>query len=287
MINNNEKIGHFEWIVSYDGIKHYLLQPYLKQSDLGVGSTVLIIGCGTSTLAESIAEDFSPSQVIAIDNDAGCIDHMKKMKSSQVIYECYDLVEPSRSTLLGDERFHLIVDKGTFDAILVEGSVVSLLEEVSRMLRISGKYVLFTINKQAFIERLFAIPTLHFRLLHAEKLSADHEENVFIFEKIQMKSCFTSELAEHERLILHQAFHVECSLLSQEFLRNLEREYKQRMNGLEDKGLDAIDAYNIMFAERKDLEYSFEMFVEDVKIFFEDKKYFKLDDLIAFIKLVE
>ena len=168
------KFGSFEWIVDYDTIKPYLdlnLPPnYCKN-----GKYVANIGCGTSLLSQHLQND-GYEYIDGLDNDLGCITFLRSNNESQSVKgrSCdsklnwfhYDLVDQSGTDSnyfqqCGSNRYDIIIDKGTFDAILVEGSVSSMLIEVLRLLKVQdGIYVLCSINKLELLRNLFTLPML-------------------------------------------------------------------------------------------------------------------------------
>ena len=123
------KVGTFEWITEFDDI-HSFLEPcftglgHIPKSEL----RVLVAGCGTSLLSIQLA-DAGFGKIVSVDNDCECISHMKSLhhNDQRLQWFTYDMVDPA-STPFVDELmsndlglFDMIVDKGTLDAILVEG----------------------------------------------------------------------------------------------------------------------------------------------------------------------
>jgi hypothetical protein len=202
------KEGLFEWIVGFDGISEYLQPLYTGvQNPQGQDFTshtiyrqnVLVIGCGTSTLSQCIADyrppestppkdAFLAGKVVSIDNDPGMIDHMKKMSAMQervavidqdpdttvaaaapvqddkvaMEWLVYDIVENDGA--LADSShtgaYDLCVDKGTFDAVVTEGAVFTMLADIHRLLRYGGAYFLCSIRQSLLLERLLSVPVL-------------------------------------------------------------------------------------------------------------------------------
>ena len=69
-----------------------------------------------------------------------------------------------------DNYFNIIIDKGTLDAILVEGSIYMMLVEVYRMLRIDGVYLLISINTRRLLEPILMMKPLRFELIFYEDI---------------------------------------------------------------------------------------------------------------------
>ena len=137
-----EKIGLFEWILDFEDFR-YVLESENRRRGINIElASALVLGCGTSTLSLSIA-DMGYSAVVSIDNDEGCVKYMstRPFPQKNLYWLKYDLAEPHRyqaASYLIDDRFSLIIDKGTLDAILVEGSVSTTLSEIHRMLHFEG-----------------------------------------------------------------------------------------------------------------------------------------------------
>ena len=72
---------------------------------------------------------------------------LHNIPTTLTIKYCYGIVEDNGKSpapeLAHDEQFDLIIDNGTFDAILVEGSVASMLVVAYRMLCDGGIYTVF------------------------------------------------------------------------------------------------------------------------------------------------
>lgn len=160
---NLEKIGEFDWILSYPQAKPFILQCLERRTDIKP-LNIVEIGCGTSPLAQSIARDFPRvDMVMAVDNDTACIEHMNRLHcaeaavvhpvdhvdpghevisppgNSRVKYLVWDMLAENSSvdptdSLLPTGSIQIVLDKGTLDAILVEGSIALMLREVLRML---------------------------------------------------------------------------------------------------------------------------------------------------------
>ena len=130
----DNKIGNFDWITEFNEIEEYLQSKFTGLDKIDKCNVrVLVIGCGTSKLSVQLA-DSGFGEVVSVDNDSECISHMKKMHhdDERLKWFTYDIVEPeslqidgySTKTTLG--KFDLVVDKGTLDAILVEGRTIPL-----------------------------------------------------------------------------------------------------------------------------------------------------------------
>jgi ribosomal protein L11 methylase PrmA len=81
-----------------------------------------VSGCGTSVLSIQLA-DLGFGEIVSVDNDSECIKHMELLYGNdcRLKWITYDMVDPASTTNADLGMFNLIVDKGTLDAILVEG----------------------------------------------------------------------------------------------------------------------------------------------------------------------
>jgi 2-polyprenyl-3-methyl-5-hydroxy-6-metoxy-1,4-benzoquinol methylase len=123
------KVGTFDWITEFDDINGFLEPTFTGLGHIAKHDVrVLVAGCGTSVLSIQLA-DSGFGEIVSVDNDSECISHMKNLhhNDQRLQWFTYDMVDPS-STPLSDELsnndlglFDMIVDKGTLDAILVEG----------------------------------------------------------------------------------------------------------------------------------------------------------------------
>jgi 16S rRNA A1518/A1519 N6-dimethyltransferase RsmA/KsgA/DIM1 with predicted DNA glycosylase/AP lyase activity len=90
-----EKIGNFDWIVPYASLKKFLEPEFTGLAPDKAVQKALVIGCGTSELSALLAEESLFGQVVSVDNDAGCIEHMKTQASGkpQLQWLVYDCIE--------------------------------------------------------------------------------------------------------------------------------------------------------------------------------------------------
>jgi SAM-dependent methyltransferase len=290
-MEKNEKVGNFEWILSFSEIKEFLTPAFLGYNNLEVENVqVLVIGCGTSNLGESLAQNFAFRTIYAVDNDRDCILHMKSSNcSTSVIYEYYDLVDlesnPLDSALQQNGIFHLIVDKGTFDAILVEGSVVNLLSEIVRLLCSGGKYVLFTINEIGLIKDLTSFPTFPLEIIFEKNLftSKTSSGNLVIFQKKASENFNLEEFAVHEKRVLDEKYKFRSTFLTEEYETHIRNQYLQRLQ-LSETSLSLQVAYEVMFGSKPDLGYDYDLFLEDLSNFpLKEKTRMDCNEIIWFL----
>jgi SAM-dependent methyltransferase len=260
-----QKVGTFEWIASFSILKPFIEK--LLMSNYDTASQVLVIGCGTSLLAENIASEWGTAHhVAAVDNDSQCIDHLKlSFPASRVHYSECDLLAPINKDILKTEKFTAIIDKGTYDAILVEGSVVDLLRNIFHLLHPQGSYLLFSIHPEDFLCRFFS--SIYSGLEISEYGTLRNSDNdqftVMILRKSSVHPFDEIKFFEHEKTILDIFYKEEQPYLTSE----LEMKIRSTFAELGDKNnfLLLSQAYEILFEEN--LEYSLDLFLEDLQQF--------------------
>lgn len=186
---NDICVGEFDWIVDYNYLKEFFHSKEIEINNYKV-IDVLVIGCGTSTLSYSILESLEVNSIVSLDNDKNCINYMKeKYKNyNNMLWIVYDLVENYQikennqeeekkleedniqnnndndnyeENMMKTASYDLIVDKGTLDAVLVEGSIAIMLHNIYRVLKNGGIYFLCSLHSPTLLEPLLSsIPLL-------------------------------------------------------------------------------------------------------------------------------
>lgn len=289
MIEERAKVGHFDWIVSYDDIREYFSDHYITR--FSENSSILIVGCGTSTLGECLWEEFRCCKICSIDNDHECINHMKTVSNSPVEYLFYDLVEleknPPDSPLNASELYDAVVDKGTFDAILVEGSIITLILEIVRLLKPNGSYLLFTINDIPFVTELLTGINLGLSLEFSKNLfsSVESSGNVLIFKKVNSPIVDREVFVEHERNVLNQRFQVNSAFLTAEFEDQIRKKFSEEIKVSD---VDIQMAYHLMFDQMPELGYDYSLFLEDLQSFhLQHPERMNLSEILDFLKQMQ
>lgn len=142
----------FEWYGEYTDLCH-VLHKYIKHSN-----KILVIGCGNSRLSESLFDvgfrsidnidisDVVVRQMTARNKDKRPGMNFSKMDVLKMTYDdsCYDCV----------------LDKGTLDAMFTDSDHASttkvdlMFNEVERVLKTSGRYIIVTLAQEHILERL-------------------------------------------------------------------------------------------------------------------------------------
>nr|CAG8437682.1 5096_t:CDS:2 [Entrophospora candida] len=108
----------FDWFKTYKD-----LSPLFKKHLLDENVSILMLGCGNSTLSEDMYDD-GYCNITNIDFSNIVIDNMKeknkhRSKMSWLVMDVRDL-----KMLKDDESFDVVIDKGTMDALMCdEGDV--------------------------------------------------------------------------------------------------------------------------------------------------------------------
>ncbi len=284
------KEGTFEWIVRYEDIKKFFSEPYSKITGNVSDLKVLVIGCGTSTLSESLVSTSGFGEVVSIDNDLECIKHMQSrhLDNTRLQWHQYDIVEdrgkPQHNVLDSDGYFDVVVDKGTFDAIHVEGSISPMLAEIHRLLKLGGVYVLCSINSPLLLEPLLSIADLQLNVeLHELDLSEYNVATVAVCTKLGNEAIDEVGLAAREKEVADRYFQSEHPLLTEQDEARIRQEFSHQLGegvAAADGSLSVTDAHLILFGGLVALDcglgedlpsdllaYSPELFEEDLSGF--------------------
>lgn len=266
MSENIIKYGSFEWVINdFNLIQQYFDVKYTGINFNDIQTNVLDIGCGTSTLCHHICETYDLCNVIGIDNDIGCISHMKNIlgNTNRLKFYHYDLIEDDEKIQNNEldicNYFDMIIDKGTFDAILVEGVTCTLLKQIHRLLRVNGIYLLISINSKELLQSLLSNKALSFmaNIYYDDKNKCTIAICKKVHDIIDVK-----QLAIDEINILQHYFQSDHPLLTIELQQKLNNEFKSKSkNGY----LTLIEAHDLVFIQNnKDLEYTYELFLDDI-----------------------
>jgi len=160
-----------------------------------------------------------------------------------------------------DNYFNIIIDKGTLDAILVEGTIYMMLVEVYRMLRIDGVYLLISINTRRLLEPILMMKPLRFELIFYEDI--ENHCTIVICKKLggnddnnddgsnddndlnhcgsrddhhqsscnnvnKNSDCNSSYYMNEESAILNNYFQNECPLVTKQIEASLKLEFYER-----------------------------------------------------------
>ena len=154
-----EKCNTFEWVADPEVV----LQESLSSPQGQVIDTAVDLGCGTSTLATTLAKTNTVRKIFAIDRDQDCIAHMQKINPHpRVEYVTHDLTNGPHPQI---QAANVALDKGMLDCAIVEATAGPFLRAVEQMLAPSGKYILVSFRKEALISQIFACENLNLTLV--------------------------------------------------------------------------------------------------------------------------
>lgn len=140
-----QESGPFDWYQKYPSLAP-LLHLYIPKSSSSTTSSVLVVGCGTSAFSEGMVDD-GYEDVVNIDISSVAIENMGKRYSNrpQLKYIKMDVRDMSA---FPSGSFVAVIDKGTLDSLLCghnsRENAAKMLEEVERVLKANGVYILIT-----------------------------------------------------------------------------------------------------------------------------------------------
>lgn len=281
----SDKSGTFEWIASYSDI-----QRHLNSALSSCGPVVVIIGNGTSDLAEKMASDHPSLVIYATDNDADCVNHMRALyNGSRVVYAMVDIVEDPVERLLSITQtpIDIIVDKGTLDAILVEGSIAQMLYNVANSLKEGGLYCIFSFHNTDYLASLLNCASLT-GLIIEEAAEIDSGVYYMRLRKVSValsQGVFDLEgFSAHEFIFLEETYKNEQPLLTEDEIERLTQQFQAYDR--DGNGLPISTAHTIMFDQS--LGYDMTLFAEDLRGFpliHTDR--ITLEEAIDFIKMMQ
>lgn len=313
-----EKHGTFEWVVKFVQIEKFLSPRFtgLPEQQVREELRVLVIGCGTSTLSKEVA-DCGYGEVVSIDNDVGCIEHMSRTfsnESSRMQWYTYDLVEhvghPAMMDSRNTESFDIVIDKGTLDAILVEGAVCNMLSEVHRFMKPGGVYVLCSINAEDMLHTLLSSPALGFEVSVynsvSEEVCSSADDNKGRYDLNTNPSskaegvvaiCKKAEdahriivdieaLAQQEQEALNFYFQDEVPLLTPAFEASLRERFQMASTRLGTRSLPVDVAYMVMFSDAERRAYTSDLFEEDLRKFGAVRE-LSYEDCVEFVRQMQ
>ncbi|MEQ2257873.1 eEF1A lysine and N-terminal methyltransferase [Xenotaenia resolanae] len=137
----------FEWYGDYNKLCG-ILHKYIKLQD-----KVLVVGCGNSELSEQLY-DVGYKHLTNIDISETVVAHMNQRNAERRPDLTFQQVDATQ-TPYEDASFQGALDKGTLDAVASEeeGALARrMITEVSRVLRVGGRYVCVTLAQESVIK---------------------------------------------------------------------------------------------------------------------------------------
>ncbi|KAI8779458.1 methyltransferase-like protein 13 [Biomphalaria glabrata] len=133
----------FEWYGEYPQLQ-FVLHKYISPSNI-----VLVVGCGNSALSETMYDN-GLQKLVNIDISDTVIRQMSernKQKRPNMVFEKVDVTQMGYP----DGHFHVALDKGTLDALLVSeemefvSKVHLMFAQIVRCLKFGGRYILVSL----------------------------------------------------------------------------------------------------------------------------------------------
>jgi len=160
-LENKNSDGQHEWFSSYSSFRHLIFDE-VKEIDV---KTILILGCGNSTLSAQISIDFPNAVVTSTDYSEVVITHMADthLQYKNLVWEVADI----RSLPL--KKYDVVIEKGVIDALLA-GQKSRNLESMTSKLRLDMENTFKSIrttlkNNSKFISISFDSPFLRQKIL--------------------------------------------------------------------------------------------------------------------------
>lgn len=144
----------FEWYGNYENLKR-LLTKYISPKDV-----ILMSGCGNSNLSLNLYLD-GFINMTSVDNSEVVIANMNKKHKDKypgLVYEIKDIL----NTKYIDEKFSVVIDKGTLDALMPDAEVESLkramamFNEIKRILKFGGRYICVSLLQYHIAQFIFS-----------------------------------------------------------------------------------------------------------------------------------
>jgi SAM-dependent methyltransferase len=142
----SDEAGPFDWYQKYPS-----LSPLLRLYALP-HHRIILVGCGNSTFGEGMVDD-GYEDVVNIDISSVVIQSMQNKYSNrpQLKYLVMDVRDMSA---FETGSFDAIIDKGTLDSLLCghnsQQNATKMLEEVARVLKKNGVYILITYGAPSY-----------------------------------------------------------------------------------------------------------------------------------------
>ncbi|KAF9619034.1 hypothetical protein IFM89_004378 [Coptis chinensis] len=154
--------GPFDWYQKYPSLAP-LLHLYVQDHH-----QILVVGCGNAALSEEMVKD-GYDHVINIDISSVVIDAMQRRSRDrpQLTYIKMDVRDMNQ---FESSSFDAVIDKGTLDSLMCgsnsQQNAVAMLEEVGRVLKHGGVYILITYGAPVYRLSLLRDPCFWTIKLH-------------------------------------------------------------------------------------------------------------------------
>ncbi|XP_020575796.1 methyltransferase-like protein 13 isoform X3 [Phalaenopsis equestris] len=146
----------FDWYQKYKALAP-LFHLYIRPSH-----HILLVGCGNSTLGEDLVSD-GYLDVVNIDISSVVVEAMQKKFEGKAELK-YIKMDVRDMSVFESGSFDAVIDKGTLDSLMcgqnAHLNAIKMLEEVGRILKNNGVYILITYGEPSY--RLHLLKELQF-----------------------------------------------------------------------------------------------------------------------------
>ena len=270
------KDGTYDWVIeASDLIK--CIKENLPIPPRSIYKTV-VLGAGTSTLSEEL-QLLTCNEITSLDVDYGCIEHMRKRCQDNNLLKWIQcdltIAEPLASSLLNNQLYDLVIDKGTFDAILVEGTSYEFLANAYSLLSVTGYLIICSLHPPELIQQLLNISELNLKheIYIIERLSSHHTGSSSMKGTVAIcsinnhnnikKNIDLNILRNQEKDVMDNYFQKQNPLINTQ--QELEIKNAFQNNFLEPRGyMDIESAHSLLFGNQS-IDYTIDLFKEDLE----------------------
>jgi hypothetical protein len=227
-------------------------------------------------------------EVVSVDNDENCITTMQERYKDipDLKWIVCDLITGDgmheNIEYLHDENFDLIIDKGTFDAVLVEGTVSPMLNHVYRLLKLEGAYVMCSFNTQDLLSQLLHPHTIGWK---ASFYECNDKTRVVACKKTSSIHVDWELVAYEEAMYLNRHFTIDEPLLTPDVEALIRTQF---VTTLALKDAHVVLFQSKIFENEEVLEYDYDLFMEDLQTFkLNTAGYMNAEEAVAFLRRMQ
>ena len=197
--NNNNNDNKIEWHITYDKCKQ-AIDPYIRAVSEHVNEKenllVVDIGCGNSDIGVNILNDYNLSKLLLTDFSFEIINEITQTYKNDSRIEAIE-ADCRNMEFVNNNAAYILLDKGTFDALVGENDKYAMLKECKRMLHPKGFFISISfpsVQRIKFFEKYCPELGLACRLkIIADGDPADGYQSVFVFILgVQNENCTTT-----------------------------------------------------------------------------------------------
>ena len=197
--NNNNNDNKIEWHITYNKCKQ-AIDPYIRAVSEHVNEKenllVVDIGCGNSDIGVNILNDYNLSKLLLTDFSFEIINEITQTYKNDSRIEAIE-ADCRNMEFVNNNAAYILLDKGTFDALVGENDKYAMLKECKRMLHPKGFFISISfpsVQRIKFFQKYCPELGLACRLkIIADGDPADGYQSVFVFILgVQNENCITT-----------------------------------------------------------------------------------------------